>query len=143
MSEKSLFEWSYSSLTLLYRITASLSSSNETENILHDFLILLKQHFNASAGSVQLITDEGLMNLISYVGITKEQANSIQYAPIDGHLFSFETDVIDEIQIHENKLGIESLPPKQLCIPVRYKIQTLGVINLFVEDDIDITEELA
>ena len=143
MSEKSLFEWSYSSLTLLYRITASLSSSNETENILHDFLILLNQHFNASAGSIQLITDEGLMNLISYVGITKEQANSIQYAPIDGHLFSFETDVIDEIQIHENKLDIESLPPKQLCIPVRYKIQTLGVINLFVENDIDITEELA
>ncbi len=143
MSEKSTFEWSFSSLTLLYRITSSLGSANDKKQILHDFLILLKQHFNASAASIQLITDDGLMNLIAYFGITEDQANSIQHAPIDGHLFSFETDAIDEIQIHKNKLGIDTLPPKQLCIPVRFKIQTLGVINLFVEEDIDITEELA
>ena len=117
MAEQSLFKWSSSSLTLLYQITASLSSANDEEQILHDFLILLKQHFNAGAGSIQLITDEGLMNLISYIGITEEQANSIQHAPIDGHLFSFETDVIDEIQIHENKLGIDSTAGggKALC----------------------------
>ena len=143
MAEQSTFEWSFSSLTLLYRITSSLSSANEEKQILHDFLILLKQHFNASAGSIQLITDEGLMNLIAYFGITEDQANSIQHAPIDGHLFSFETDAIDEIQIRKNELNIDTLPPKQLCIPVRFKIRTLGVINLFVEDEIDITEELA
>ena len=143
MAEKSSFEWSPSSVSLLYRATAILSSANEEEQVLHDFLFLLNQHFSAAAGSIQLITDEGLMNLISYYGLTEDQANSIQHAPIDGHLFSFETDVIDEIQIHENKLGIGSLPPKQLVIPVRYKIRTLGVINLFVEKKLDITEELA
>jgi len=143
MAEKSSFEWSPSSIKLLYRITGTLSSANEDGQILHDFLVLLKQHFSAAAGSIQLITDEGLMNLISYYGITEEQANSIQHAPIDGHLFSFETDVIDEIQIRKNELNIDTLPPKQLCIPVRFKIQTLGVINLFVEDDIEINEELA
>jgi two-component system nitrate/nitrite sensor histidine kinase NarX len=143
MSEKSSFEWSPNSLTLLYRITGSLSSANEQKQILHDFLVLLKQHFHAGAGSIQLITDDGLMHLISYYGITEEQANSIQHAPIDGHLFSFETDVIDEIQIRKSELEIDTLPPKQLCIPVRYKIRTLGVINLFVEDEIEITEELA
>ena len=143
MSEKSSFEWSPNSLTLLYRITGSLSSANEQKQILHDFLVLLKQHFDAGAASIQLITDDGLMHLISYFGITEEQANSIQHAPIDGHLFSFETDVIDEIQIRKNELKIDTLPPKQLCIPVRYKIRTLGVINLFVEDEIEITEELA
>jgi len=143
MAEKSSFEWSPSSIKLLYRITGTLSSANEDSQILHDFLVLLKQHFSAAAGSIQLITDEGLMNLISYYGITEEQANSIQHAPIDGHLFSFETDVIDEIQIRKNELNIDTLPPKQLCIPVRFKIQTLGVINLFVEDDIEINEELA
>jgi two-component system nitrate/nitrite sensor histidine kinase NarX len=143
MSEKSSFEWSPSSLSLLYRINSSLSSANDEKQILHDFLILLKQHFAAAAGSIQLITDDGLMNLISYFGITEKQANSIQHAPIDGHLFSFETNVIDEIQIRQNELDIDTLPPKQLCIPVRYKIQTLGVINLFVENDIVITEELA
>ena len=143
MSEKSSFEWSPNSLTLLYRITGSLSSANEQNQILHDFLVLLKQHFDAGAASIQLITDDSLMHLISYFGITEEQANSIQHAPIDGHLFSFETDVIDEIQIRKNELKIDTLPPKQLCIPVRYKIRTLGVINLFVEDEIEITEELA
>ena len=143
MAEQSTFEWSPSSLALLYRITSSLSSANDEKQILHDFLILLKQHFNAAAGSIQLITDDGLMNLIAHFGITEEQANSIQHAPIDGHLFSFETDVIDEIQIRKNELDTDSLPPKQLCIPVRFKIQTLGVINLFVENKIDITEELA
>lgn len=143
MAEQSTFEWSPSSLALLYRITSSLSSANDEKQILHDFLILLKQHFNAAAGSIQLITDDGLMNLIAHFGITEEQANSIQHAPIDGHLFSFETDVIDEIQIRKNELDTDSLPPKQLCIPVRFKIQTLGVINLFVENEIDITEELA
>jgi two-component system nitrate/nitrite sensor histidine kinase NarX len=143
MAEQSSFEWSPSSITLLYRITSTLSSANEEKQILHDFLVLLKQHFSAAAGSIQLITDEGLMNLISHFGITEKQANSIQHAPIDGHLFSFETDVIDEIQIRKNELNIDTLPPKQLCIPVRYKIRTLGVINLFVEDTISITEELA
>jgi len=130
-------------MKLLYRITGSLNSANEEKYILHDFLILLKQHFSAAAGSIQLITDDGLMHLISYFGITEEQAKSIQYAPIDGHLFSFETDVIDEIQIRKNELDIDNLPPTQLCIPVRFKIRTLGVINLFVESDIVITEELA
>jgi len=143
MAESSSFEWSSSSLTLLYRITSALSSAHEQKQVLHDFLVLLKQHFNARAGSIQLITDDGLMDLVSYFGITEEQANSIQHAPIDGHLFSFDTDVIDEIQIRQNELDIDTLPPKQLCIPVRFKIQTLGVINLFVENEIDINEELA
>lgn len=143
MAESSTFEWSPSSLTLLYRITSALSSAHEEKQVLHDFLVLLKQHFNAKAGSIQLITDEGLMDLISYFGITEDQANSIQHAPIDGHLFSFETDVIDEIQIRQNELDIDTLPPKQLCIPVRFKIRTLGVINLFVDNEIDINEELA
>ncbi|MBT8119950.1 MAG: hypothetical protein KJN89_09565 [Gammaproteobacteria bacterium] len=143
MAETSTFEWSPSSLTLLYRITSALSSAHEKDQVLHDFLVLLKQHFNAKAGSIQLITDEGLMDLIAYFGITEEQANSIQHAPIDGHLFSFETDVIDEIQIRQNELNIDILPPKQLCIPVRFKIRTLGVINLFVDNEIDINEEMA
>ncbi len=143
MAESSTFEWSPSSLTLLYRITSALSSAHEEKQVLHDFLVLLKQHFNAKAGSIQLITDEGLMDLIAYFGITENQANSIQHAPIDGHLFSFETDVIDEIQIRQNELNIDTLPPKQLCIPIRFKIRTLGVINLFVENEIDINEELA
>ena len=143
MAESSTFEWSPSSLTLLYRITSALSSAHEENQVLHDFLVLLKQHFNAKAGSIQLITDEGLMDLIAYFGITEDQANSIQHAPIDGHLFSFETDVIDEIQIRKNELDIDNLPPKQLCIPIRFKIRTLGVINLFVENEIDINEEMA
>ncbi len=143
MADKSSFVCSHSSLVLLYRVTSSLNSVNEKNQSLHDFLILLKQHFSVTAGSIQLITDDGQMDLLSYFGFTKEQAYNIQHAPIDGHLFSFETDVIDEIQIHENKLGIDTLPPKQLCIPIRYKVQTLGVINLFVENDICITEELA
>ena len=143
MTDNSSFVCSHSSLVLLYRVASALNSVNEKNQSLHDFLILLKQHFSVAAGSIQLITDDGLMDLISYFGFTKEQAYNIQHAPIDGHLFSFETDVIDDIQIYENKLDIDTLPPKQLCIPIRYKIQTLGVINLFVENDICITEELA
>ncbi len=130
-------------MLLLYQITSSLSSANEDKQILHDFLAILKQHFKAAAGSIQLITDDGMMNLIAHFGITEEQANSIQHAPIDGHLFSFDADAIDEIQIRRNTFAIDSLPTKKLCIPVRFKIQTLGVINLFVNDAIEITEELA
>ncbi len=143
MTESSFFKWSNSSLTLLYRITSILSTANEDKQTLHDFLALLKQHFNAGAGSIQLMTDDALMNLVSYFGITEKQANSIQHAPIDAHLFSFETDAIDEIQIRQNELSIKTLPPKQLCIPVRFKIKTLGVINLFVENKMEINEELA
>lgn len=143
MAESTFFKWSTASLTLLYQVTSTLSSAHENKQILHDFLILLKRHFNAGAGSIQLMTDDGLMDLISYFGLTQEQANSIQHAPIDGHLFSFDTDVIDEIQIRKNELDIDTLPPKQLCIPVRFKIRTLGVINLFVENEIDVNEELA
>ena len=143
MTDNTSFEWSPASIKLLYRVTSSLSSANDREQIYQDFLTLLKQQFDAAAGSIQLITNDGLMDLTAYFGITEEQANSIQHAPIDGHLFSFETDVIDEIQVRENTLSIDRLPPKQLCIPIRFKIRTLGVINLFVEDDIEIEEELA
>ena len=143
MTDKLSFECSHSSLVLLYRVASGLNSVNEKNQSLHDFLILLKQHFSVTAGSIQLITDEGLMNLLAYFGFTKKQAYSIQHAPIDGHLFSFETDVLDDIHIYENKLDIDTLPPKQLCIPIRYKIQTLGVINLYIENDFCISEELA
>jgi len=143
VAKQTSFKWSPSSLLLLYQITSSLSSADADKQILHDFLILLKQHFNAAAGSIQLITDDGMMNLIAHFGISEEQASNIQHAPIDGHLFNFETNVINEIQIRQNELTIDSLPPKQLCIPVRFKIRTLGVINLFVNEAIDITEELA
>jgi two-component system nitrate/nitrite sensor histidine kinase NarX len=143
MAEKTPFECSRSSLVLLYRVTSALNSVNKKEQTFHDFLILLKQHFNASAGLIQLITDDGLMDLISYFGFTEEQANSIQHTPIDGHLFTFETDVIEDIQVHATKLDFDTLPSRQVCIPVRYKIQTLGVINLFIEDNICVTEEIA
>lgn len=143
MPEQSSFEWGPDSIKLLYRAAAILSTANHEQQVLHDYLVLLKQHFNAAAGSIQLITDDGMMNLVSYYGITEEQANCIQHMPIDGHLFSFETDVIDEIQIYENKLGIDELPPTQLSVPVRYKIRTLGVFNLFVQQDLEINEELA
>ena len=143
MTEQASFEWSRPSLTLLYRVTSTLSSANTKTQILNDLLFLLKQHFNAAAGSIQLITDEGIMSLTAYYGISEDQANSIQHAPIDGHLFSFETDVIDEIQIRDNELDADDLPPTQLCIPVRYKIRTLGVINLFVDHNVNIDEETA
>lgn len=143
MAESTPFEWNRSSLTLLYRVTSALSAAHEEKQVLHDFLVLLRQYFDAKAGSIQLITDDGLMDLVAYFGITVDQASSIQQTPIDGHLFSFETDVIDEIQIRKNDLDNVNLPPKQLCIPVRFKIQTLGVINLFVESSIEINEELA
>lgn len=143
MAKENAFEWSPSSLSLLYRVTGSLNSAHEKQQIFNEFLVLLKQHFNAPGGSIQLITNDGLMDLIAYYGIDDEQANSIQHAPIDAHLFSFETDVIDEIQIRQNVLDIETLPPKQICIPIRFKIRALGVINLFVDEAIEITEELA
>jgi two-component system nitrate/nitrite sensor histidine kinase NarX len=143
MADKLSFECSHSSLILLYHVTSALNAVNEKNQTLHDFLILLKQHFSAGAGSIQLITDEGLMDLIAWYGFSEEQANSIQYAPIDGDLFTFETEITDDIHIRHNKLGFDELPPVQVCIPVRYKLQTLGVINLFVDEDIRLTEEIA
>ena len=143
MSETSTFEWSSDSLKLLYQVTSTLNSADEDRQILHDFLFLIKQHFHSKATSIQLITNDGLMNLVAYDGISEEQANGIQHTPIDGHLFSFETDVIDEIQIHDSELDFDNRKAIQTCIPVRYKIRTLGVINLFTLEPLDITEELA
>ncbi|MCG6936804.1 MAG: histidine kinase [Gammaproteobacteria bacterium] len=143
MADKFSFECSQPSLVLLYQITSALSAVNEKNQTFHDFLILLKQYFSAEAGSIQLITDDGLMDLIAYYGFTEEQADSIQHTPIDGYLFTFETEITNDIHIRKNKLGIDTLPPKQICIPVRYKLQTLGVINLFVDNDTYIKEEQA
>lgn len=143
MRDKSSYVCSQPSLVLLYQITSSLNAVNEKNQTLHDFLILLKQYFSAAAGSIQIITDDGLMDLIAYFGFTEDQANKIQHAPIDGHLFTFETEITDDIHIRDTKLGFDTLPPKQLCIPVRYKLQTLGVINLFIDNEICIMEEQA
>ncbi len=139
----STFQWNKASLKLLYQIVSTLNSADTERQILHDFLFLINQHFHSEAASIQLITNEGLMNLIAYDGISEEQANTIQHTPIDGHLFSFETDVIDEIQVYDGELEFKGQKAMQICIPVRYKIHTLGVINLFVMQHLDITEELA
>jgi two-component system nitrate/nitrite sensor histidine kinase NarX len=143
MAEKLIFECSHRSIVLLYHIASTLNAVNDKNQTVHDLLILLKQHFSAAAGSIQLITDEGLMDLISCYGFTEEQANSIQYAPIDGQLFTFETEITDDVHIRNNNLGFPNLPPKKICIPVRYKLQPLGVITLFMENDVAITEEQA
>ncbi len=143
MTETSTFEWSKTSLKLLYQVISTLNSAHSNRQILHDFLFLLKQHFHSEACSIQLITNDGLMDLVASEGISEAQADAIQHMPIDGHLFSFETDVINEIQIHDSELDINEKKTVQLCIPVRYKIRTLGVINLFISKRPDITEEMA
>ncbi len=143
MKENTTFQWSISSLKLLYQVMSILNSADSDRQVLHDFLYLIKQHFHSKAASIQLITNEGLMNLVAYDGISESQANTIQHIPIDGHLFSFETDVIDEIQIYDGELDFDGHKAIQICIPVRYKIRTLGVINLFSMEKVEITEELA
>jgi len=143
MTESTTFEWSNTSLNLLYRVISTLNAAHDDNQILHDFLFLLKQHFHCKACSIQLITNDGLMDLVAADGISPSQAESIQHVPIDGHLFSFETDVINEIQIHNSELDFEQESIEQICIPVRYKVRTLGVINLFSKEHPDITEEVA
>ncbi len=143
MTESTSFEWSKTSLKLLYQVISTLNAAHSDRQILHDFLFLLKQHFHSKACSIQLITNDGLMDLVATEGISKSQADTIQHMPIDGHLFSFETDVINEIQVHDSELDFGSRKTIQICVPVRYKIRTLGVINLFTEELLDITEEVA
>lgn len=137
------FEWSHDSLRLLYRVTSTLNSAETDRQILQDVLVLLRQHFDSLATSIQLMTDEGMMDLVSYEGISEEQASAMQYTPIDGHLFSFETDVTDEILIYPDKIRIGEQQATRLCVPVRHKIETLGVINLFTRKAPEITEEIA
>jgi len=143
MTNNSTFEWSKVSLNLLYQVTSTLNAAHDENQILHDFLFLLKQHFHCKACSIQIITNDGLMDLVAAEGISTSQAQAIQHMPIDGHLFGFETDVINEIQIHDSELDFEQDGIEQICIPVRYKVRTLGVINLFTEERPDITEEVA
>lgn len=143
MSGTKNFEWSKDSLKILYQLIGTLNSADTSREILHDFLFLIRRNFHGKAASIQLITNDGLMDLVAYDGISEKQANAIQHMPIDGHLFSFETDVIDEIQIHDSKLEFDEHKTIQVCIPVRYKIRTLGVINLFTTEHLKITEELA
>jgi len=143
MANNPTFEWSKVSLNLLYQVISTLNAAHDENQILHDFLFLLKQHFHCKACSIQIITNDGLMDLVAAEGISASQAQTIQHMPIDGHLFGFETDVINEIQIHDSELNFEQDGIEQICIPVRYKVRTLGVINLFTEERPDITEEVA
>ncbi len=142
MSEAT-FEWSHPSLKLLYQITSALNSADQHQQILHKILFLLRQYTTCPAASIQLIENDGMMNLIAHEGVSPQQVESIQHTPIDGHLFSFETDVVNEIQVHPCELIFDETPATQICIPVRYKIRTLGVLNLYTTTTFDINEEVA
>ena len=142
MPEES-FEWNKSSLKLLYQVTNALNSADSHLQILHKVLFLLRQYCQCPAVSLQLIENDGTMTLQAHEGLSPEQAHQLQHTPIDGHLFSFETEVINEIQLHPAEKLFDDRTSLQICIPVRYKIRTLGVINLYTIDNYEVTEEIA
>ena len=142
---KSISEiWSKNSLQLLYDITSTIQAETDKDELLYDLLELISHHVHAVAATVRLITDEGNMNLVSSIGLNKDQIKTLKHTPIDGKLFQRNHNPVDEIQ--QGSITNFDYPNHSVIwtVPVRYQLRTLGVINLMLPDNtINLNDETA
>ena len=140
--DKSEHNWSRGSLETLYKLSSAINAARSREELLCDFLETLSaDNENIKAGIIRLLTDDGWMELAATSDIEKSSLVNHHRTPIDGSMFSRSSDNISESHEAFLKEIVESNALKILAIPVRYHVRTLGVINLYIDKNIDIDTE--
>ena len=143
MSSEHPQDWSRDSLQLLYEISNTLNLSENLDEAFNNTLLLLIPRIGAESAIIRLIEDDGNMALASHYNIDPALLDVIKTTPLEGILFSREEDSIDEIRKSDSALLSDKLPPTLIAVPIRHLVRTLGVLNLFYPDDVNLDEQTA
>lgn len=136
-------EWDKSSLQLMYELTSTFSTSENSTQAIENMLSIIAASFNAQAAILRLINDDGWMNLSASVGLSENQKESIQNTTIDSFLFkrvaansySRVNQTVASLLIHDSEM-------EMLAVPVRQNNTTLGTLNLLYDSkELQISDE--
>ena len=106
-----------------------------------DFLEVFSKAIGIKASLVRLLTHDGWMEVVSSFGIDKHQLNEYHKTPIDGSLFSRSNECVGESHEAFLRAIVNNNASTVFAIPVRYHVRTLGVINLFADDEKELPPE--
>lgn len=137
------------SLEILYEVAATINASQNLNDLLRQFLQILKDVLDARGGAVRLLTGDGYMRLIASDGfdddlLSRERLVSINqclcgHAATCGSVQSRDAAVcrnLLERELFESDGGTDVI-----AVPLLYRERILGVYNLFVERPIPFGRE--
>lgn len=131
------------SLEIVYDVAASINVSRDLEDLLTRFLHTLKDVVNARAAVVRLVTDDNQMRLVSSIGLDEDLMKREELIPSDSCLcgsayregtvlFQKNISQCDKIIgrsfFNDDNIGM-------IAVPLQYRDKTLGVYNLFVDNN--------
>jgi len=138
------------SLEIIYDVAASINVSRDLNDLLTRFLHTLKDVVNARAAVVRLVADDNQMRLIASTGLDDEVIAREQLIPSESCLcgsaftkgevqYQFDITQCDKI------IGRSFFDDEQvgmIAVPLQYRDRTLGVYNLFVDQNMisDVSE---
>jgi len=131
------------SLEILYDVAASSNTARDINELLVRYLETMANILDAHAGTVRLINDDDYMYLIGSTGIDNPIVEKERNVPIERCLCA--QNYSERVISCKNKrflcgnLLYSSLPygdkTYAITIPLQYRNRTLGIYNLFVEDE--------
>jgi two-component system nitrate/nitrite sensor histidine kinase NarX len=131
------------SLEIIYDVAASINVSRDLEDLLTRFLHTLKDVVNARAAVVRLVTDDNQMRLVSSIGMDEDLLEREQLIPSESCLCGsayregtvlFQKNIaqcdkiIGRSFFNDDSIGM-------IAVPLQYRDKTLGVYNLFVDQN--------
>ncbi len=131
------------SLEIVYDVAASINVSRNLDDLLTRFLHSLKEVVHARAAVVRLVTDDNQMRLVSSLGFDEDLMEREKLIPSEhclcGTAFR-DGSVLFQKNISEcdKIIGREFFDVKNvhmIAVPLQYRDKTLGVYNLFVDDE--------
>lgn len=131
------------SLEIIYDVAASSNTARDINELMVRYLETMANILDAHAGTVRLMNDDNYMYLIGSTGIDNPVAEKERVVPIERCLCA--QNYSQRVISCKNKrflcgnLLYSSLPygdkTYAIAIPLQYRNQTLGIYNLFVEDE--------
>lgn len=131
------------SLEIIYDVAASINVSRDLDDLLTRFLHTLKDVVRARAAVVRLVTDDQQMRLVASAGLDDEVLSREQLIPADSCLcgsaydegtvqYQFDIKKCDKI-IGHSFFNDDNVA--MIAVPLQYRDKTLGVYNLFIDND--------
>lgn len=129
-------------LSVLYEVASCINRAENLDDLLHRFLITLKDVVGAEAATVRLLDKNNSMRLVASIGMQPEAIKLEETLPAPGCLcgvalregkLQVEPDVSRCAKTLGNQLFDTDKAMEMLAIPLQYRDRVLGVYNLFVE----------
>lgn len=131
-------------LQVLYDVASAINRSDNLEDLLQHFLIMLGNVVDAKAVAIRLLDSEGKLRLVASTGLDDEIMKR-EFAVPSPHCACAKAADKSEILSQENMKQCSATidapffnndsSTRMLAIPLQYRDKNLGIYNLFVSHD--------